>query len=58
MIHALMEINPSVKIITGSGLNRAGGTVKAPGLGVKYFLTKPYTSDTMLKALRLVLDGP
>ena len=57
-IHALLRINPAVKIIAASGLNANGGVARAAGVGVKHFLTKPYTASAMLKMLRDVLDEP
>jgi PAS domain S-box-containing protein len=55
-IQALMRINPAVKIIAASGLNANGGAAKASSGGTKHFLTKPYTAETLLKALRTILD--
>lgn len=57
MIHALMRINPQVKIIGASGLTGNDGTARAAGAGVKHFLTKPYTAATLLMTLRTVLGG-
>jgi PAS domain S-box-containing protein len=54
-IHALMRINPAVKIIAASGLNANGGVAEASGAGIKHFLTKPYTAGTLLKAVRSIL---
>jgi PAS domain S-box-containing protein len=54
-IHALMRINPAVKIIAASGLNANGGVAKASGAGVRHFLTKPYPTGTLLKTLRAIL---
>jgi len=55
-IHALTRINPEVKIIAASGLNAYGSLVNAPGAGIKHFLTKPYTAETLLTAVRAILD--
>ncbi len=55
-IHALMRIDPKVKIIACSGLNANGGIAKAAGAGVKHFLTKPFTAGALLKTIRAVLD--
>jgi len=56
-IHALIRINPAIKIIAASGLHANGGMAKMPGTGVKHFLTKPYTAGTLLKTMRAILDG-
>ena len=56
MIHALIRINPAVKIIAASGLNANGGVAKASSAGIKHFLTKPYTAGTLLKTMRAILD--
>ena len=55
-IHALIRLNPTVKIIAASGLNSNGGEARVAGDGVKHFLTKPYTASTLLKTLRAILD--
>jgi PAS domain S-box-containing protein len=55
-IHALMRINPAIKIIAASGLNANGGVAKVSGAGVKHFLTKPYTAGTLLKTMRAILE--
>jgi PAS domain S-box-containing protein len=55
-IRALTKINPGVKIITASGLNANAEVAKASGMGIKHFLTKPYTAATLLKTMRAILD--
>jgi PAS domain S-box-containing protein len=55
-IRALMRINPAVKIIAASGVSANDGVAKASGVGVKHFLTKPYTAGTLLNTMRLILD--
>jgi CheY-like chemotaxis protein len=57
-IHALLQINPTVKIMAASGLDTNGGEAKIAGVGIKYFLTKPYTAGTLLKSIRAILDEP
>ena len=54
-INSLMRINPQVLIIAASGLNSNGRVAKAAGAGVKHFLPKPYTAETLLITLRDVL---
>jgi CheY-like chemotaxis protein len=56
-IHALMQINPRVKIIGASGLHANGHVAKAAGAGVRHFLPKPYTAATMLRLIDEVLRG-
>ena len=55
-IHALLQINPAIKIIAASGLSANGTEVTASGAGARHFLTKPYTAGTLLKTLRAILD--
>src|SRR5262249_35960721 len=55
LIQVMMGIDPQVKIIASSGLGRdLGGSLRAAemeALGVKAFLSKPYTSEKLLMAL-------
>ena len=55
-IHALLQINPNVKIIAASGLNTNGHEAQVASAGIQHFLTKPYTAATLLKSLRALLD--
>jgi PAS domain S-box-containing protein len=57
LIHALIRINPAVKIIAASGLDTDGHVTEATKSGVKHFLNKPYTADTLLKAVGQILSG-
>jgi len=54
-IIALKSIDPSVKIIGSSGLASNDGVAKAVGAGVQYFVPKPYTAETLLKTLAVIL---
>jgi CheY-like chemotaxis protein len=56
LIHALMRMDPAVKVIAASGLNANGNVAKVSEAGVKHFLTKPYTAATLLKTMRAILD--
>ena len=58
MIHDLMRINPEIKVIAASGLQGNVDLEQASALGVKHFLTKPYTGGTLLKTLRTILEEP
>ncbi len=55
LIIALKSMNPQVRIIGSSGLASNGGVAKAMGAGMQHFIPKPYTAETLLKALDLVL---
>lgn len=55
-IQALQKINPTVKIIVMSGITSATKVQEVERLGVKMFLPKPYTIDTLLKVLAQVLS--
>jgi PAS domain S-box-containing protein len=55
-IQALMRVNPAAKIIAASGLVANGGAANEPGRGIKGFLSKPYTAETLLTAIRSILD--
>lgn len=57
-IQLLRQFNPDVIIIATSGLSSHNQTAEATRLGVKKFLAKPYTAETLLKSLREVLHPP
>jgi PAS domain S-box-containing protein len=54
-IQVLRKINPAVRIIAASGLTANSQLAR---FGVKHFLPKPYTAETLLKALKEVLSAP
>ena len=54
-IQVLIRIDPQVRIIAASGLNSNGMVAKAASAGVRHFLPKPYTAETLLKVLKQVL---
>jgi PAS domain S-box-containing protein len=57
-IHALVRLNPRIKIVATSGLDANGGLTGTFGNGVRHFLTKPYTAGALLKIIRAILDEP
>jgi two-component system, cell cycle sensor histidine kinase and response regulator CckA len=57
-IRGLTQINPRIKIIPTSGLNANDKLAKASGTSAKYFLPKPYTAATLLKAIQAILEEP
>ena len=54
-IQVLMSINPQVRIIAASGLNIKDMVARAMSAGVKHFIPKPYSAETLLKTLAEVL---
>jgi PAS domain S-box-containing protein len=56
-IQVLRKMNPTLPIIAASGLSDDGQVARAMSLGVKHFLPKPYTAETLLKTLRAVLPA-
>lgn len=57
LIRALRRMDPDVRIVAASGIGTNGGLVRAADSGVKDFLPKPYSADTLLQVLARVL-GP
>ena len=56
-IAALKAVNPEIKIVGSSGLAPDGYEVEAAKVGVRHFIPKPYTAETMLLTLHDVLNG-
>ncbi|MEI9897597.1 MAG: response regulator [Chthoniobacter sp.] len=56
-IQVLRRMNPRLPIIAASGLAANRQVAEVAGLGVKYFLPKPYTAEALLKTLRDALAG-
>ncbi|OYW20023.1 MAG: hypothetical protein B7Z52_02790 [Burkholderiales bacterium 12-64-5] len=56
-IQVMQRLNPAVKIIAASGLANDGSAARSAAMGVKHFLPKPFTAQTILTALDQVLHG-
>ncbi len=54
-IQVLMRMNPQVRIIAASGLSVKDMVARATSAGVKHFIPKPYTAETLLSMLHTVL---
>ena len=57
-IQVLMRMNPQVRIIAASGLSVKDMVARATSAGVKHFIPKPYTAETLLRMLHTVLRMP
>lgn len=55
-IRTLQKIDPQVKIIAVTGLLSSEKLTEAASLGIKVFLSKPYTTKELLVALQQVLN--
>jgi CheY-like chemotaxis protein len=56
-IVALKAINPRVRIVSSTGLASDGGMAMAKNAGIRHFIPKPYTAETMLNTMHEVLHG-
>jgi two-component system, cell cycle sensor histidine kinase and response regulator CckA len=54
-IRALQKLNPQVRIIAASGLAANEKSAEANALGVRLFLSKPYTAEKLLHSLADIL---
>jgi PAS domain S-box-containing protein len=54
-IRAMKAINPDVKVIAASGLGSKATRTKMTDVGIQHFLSKPYTSEVLLKTLQTVI---
>jgi PAS domain S-box-containing protein len=57
-IRALHRMNPDVRIVIASGLPPTTKLNQVANFGVKHFLPKPYSADTLLTVLHNVLSTP
>ncbi len=56
-IKTLREINPTVKVIAVSGLDRSESLAEGYTTPAQAFLPKPYTSDILLKTVHEVIEA-
>jgi len=56
LIRAVRKIDPLAKIIAMSGLMNAEQTAELQSLKIDAFLSKPYSAESLLKALSKILD--
>ena len=57
-IQVLLRIQPGARILASSGLHVDAMKARAERAGVRRFIPKPYTAETLLKALHEVLTEP
>jgi PAS domain S-box-containing protein len=53
----LAQSHPGLPIIATSGLNANGGVARASGVGVRHFLSKPFTTETLVQTIAAGLNG-
>ena len=57
LIRAVRKLDPTIKVIAMSGLISEGKTAELKNLGVSDFLSKPYSAETLLNALKKTLSS-
>lgn len=57
LIRALRKLDPAIKVIAMSGLLSEGQTAELKNLGVSDFLSKPYSAESLLNALKKTLSN-
>ncbi len=57
LIRALRKLDPTIRVIAMSGLISEGQTAELKNLGVSDFLSKPYSAETLLNALKKTLSS-
>ncbi len=55
-IRALREIQPGIKLIASTGMHDNLGLTEAAAAGINYFLSKPCSVHTLLKAVQEILN--
>ncbi|MBE2285642.1 MAG: PAS domain-containing protein [Prosthecobacter sp.] len=55
-IQVLLSINPKARVVAASGLNVEKMVAQAKHAGVRHFIPKPYTAETLLTLLHQVLQ--
>lgn len=58
LVRALRKLDPQARVIAMSGLISDEKVAELKSLGVNEFLPKPYSAETLLKAIRSVLSSP
>ncbi len=58
LIRALQDMNPGIRVLAVSGLTVGGFDPRYPDSSPVRFLQKPYTAESLLRALRDLLDLP
>ncbi|MEO7932393.1 MAG: PAS domain S-box protein [Chthoniobacterales bacterium] len=56
LIVAIKMINPSVRVMGSSGFTSTENMAKVAAAGVRHFIPKPYTAESMLKVLQAALQ--
>ena len=59
-IQVLLRMNPTVRVLAASGFCQSDPVSTAAGAGIRMFLAKPYTADSLLRTIQkaLAADTP
>jgi CheY-like chemotaxis protein len=58
LVRALRQIDPAIRILAISGLGPESNVADPRRLNVQGFISKPYSTEALLSALRDVLSAP
>ena len=53
---ALLRIEPSAEIVAMSGVTGGNAAAQLSAIGVQHFLAKPYSAETLLRTVKVVLE--
>jgi DNA-binding NtrC family response regulator len=56
-MHALVKINPQVRLIASSGIHDNEASARTVGTQVRQFLAKPFSADQLLRAVAQAVAG-
>jgi len=57
-ILVILRLNPVARIIAASGLDAGDRLSRVVSAGIRHFLPKPYNAETLLKAMKEILQPP
>jgi PAS domain S-box-containing protein len=58
LVGALQKIKPGVRVIASTGLGEKAHLAELKAMGIETILNKPYSADTLLRAIHAILHPP